>query len=129
MSKQNLEQLWMAHQNTVVVDVVVPDLPEQPVLPLLSDTELGKAAKQNACVITVSSACNLTDEALSNLIASLQQQQETRNVEATSMSDGNASTEAEARNLEPISDAVTSTEAVYRVFLWFLCHCNHFFLN
>jgi hypothetical protein len=109
--QQNLEQLWVAHQNTVVEDTVVPDLPEQPVLPSLSDTELGKAAQHNACV-TVSSARNLTDEALSNLIASLQQHQEARNVEATSMIDGNTSTEAEVRNLEAVHDAPTSTEAV-----------------
>jgi hypothetical protein len=111
MSKQNLEQLWVAHQNTVVEDIVVPDLPEEPLLPSLSDTELGKAAECNACV-TVSIARSLTDEALCNLIASLQQHQEARNVGATSMSDRNTSTEAEVRNLEATSDAAASIEAV-----------------
>ncbi len=100
----------MAHQDTVIEDIVVPDLLEEPLVPSLSDTELGKAAECNACV-TISSACNLTDEALCNLVASLQQQQEARNVGATSMSDRNINTEAEAKNLKATSAADTSDAA------------------
>ncbi len=63
-------------------NILVPDLPEEPVFPSLSDTELGKAAECNA-LITTSSAQNLSDAALTNLITSLLQQQEARNLEAT----------------------------------------------
>jgi hypothetical protein len=48
MKKEELKQLWILHQNTEVVDILVPDLPDGPVLPSLSDTELGKAAERNA---------------------------------------------------------------------------------
>ena len=64
-------------------DILVPDLPEGPVFPSLSDTELGKAAERNA-LITANSAQNLSDAALTSLITSLLKQQEARNVEATS---------------------------------------------
>ncbi len=43
-------------------DILVPDLPEERILPSLSDTELGKAAEHNA-LITANSAQNLTDAA------------------------------------------------------------------
>jgi hypothetical protein len=81
MNKEALEQLWSVHQNTEVDDILVPDLPEEPVLPSLSDTELGKAAERNA-IVTANSAQNLSDAALTNLITSLLQQQEARNLEA-----------------------------------------------
>ncbi len=82
MKKEELDQLWRVHQNTEVDDILVPDLPDEPVLPSLSDTELGKAAEYNA-LVTANSAKNLSDVALTNLITTLLQQQEARNFEAT----------------------------------------------
>lgn len=82
MNKDGLERLWLEHQHKEVADIIVPDISEAPVMPSLAETEIGKAAERNA-ILTANSAQNLSDTALTNLIASLLKQQEERNNEAT----------------------------------------------
>jgi hypothetical protein len=72
MSKEDLEQLWVVHQNIEVDDMLVLDLQNELVLPSLSHTELGKTAECNAHV-TATGAQKLFVTSLTKVIILLLQ--------------------------------------------------------
>jgi hypothetical protein len=73
----SLRELWMHYQNVQVEDTIVPEIFEQPTLPSLQATELGRAAERCA-TITKNCLKNLSEAALDDLLDTLHQHKSAR---------------------------------------------------